>query len=98
MTRTKTPLEVGLAALMLAGMFVNAAWASSPESSPAVGSASRALSPGTTLPSNVTHPTFPQVPGVIIAPPSSDPVVPSTGPVLSPEIPDLPWRRVERLR
>jgi hypothetical protein len=98
MTRTKTPLEVGLAALMLAGMLVNAAWASSPESSPAVGSASRALSPGTTLPSNVTHPTVPPVPGVIIAPPSSDPVIPSPEPVLSPDIPDLPWRRIERLK
>ena len=98
MTRTKIPLEVGLAALMLAGLLFNAAWAGSPESDPAVGSASRALSPGTTLPSNVTHPTFPPVPGIIIAPPSSDPVVPATEPVLSPETPDLTWRRVERLR
>jgi hypothetical protein len=97
MTRTKIPLEVGLAALMLIGMLFNAAWATSPENDPAVGSASRALSPGTTLPSNITHPTQP-VPGVIIVPPSSDPVVPTTEPTLSPEIPDLPWRRVEHLR
>ena len=73
MTRTKIPLEVGLAALMLAGMLFNAAWAKSLEGDPTVGSASRALSPGTTLPSNVTHPAVPPVPGVIIAPPSSDP-------------------------
>ena len=59
MTRSKITLEVGLAALMLAGMLFNAASASSPESNPAVGSARRALSPGTTLPSNVTHPMAP---------------------------------------
>ena len=95
MTRSKIPLEVGLAALMLTGILLSAAWAASPENDPRTDSASRALSPGTTLPSNVTHPA-PQVPGIIIAPDGSDPVVPATEPV--PEIRDLPWRRVERMK
>ena len=95
MARSKIPLEVGLAALMLTGILLSAALAASPENDPRVGSGSRALSPGTTQPSNVTNPA-PQVPGVIITPQGSDPVVPAIEPM--PEIRDLPWRRVERMK
>jgi hypothetical protein len=94
MTKIKVPLEVGLASLMLVGVLFNAALAKPAAEDPdSIASASRALSPGTTQPSNLTHQPLPQVPGVTIAPP----LIPASE-LTSPDLPQGPRQRRERMK
>jgi hypothetical protein len=94
MAKMKAPLEVGLAPLMLAGVLFNAALAKpTPEGPDNIASASRALSPGTTLPSNLKHQPLPQVPGVTVAPP----LIPASK-LTSPDLPQAPRKRRERMK